>query len=91
LLLSLPRRLATNGGARLNNPTTAKYSIDFDSTLAYIPDLVAVNKSVSGRTFAEFVDWVTSNRRLRYGTSCRRHQPHLLLCRTAPAGAPATI
>jgi len=50
--------LATNAALGLKQPYDPLKDFQPISTLADIPDIVAVNKSVPVKTFAEFVDWV---------------------------------
>jgi tripartite-type tricarboxylate transporter receptor subunit TctC len=70
--------LATNAALGLKQPFDPLKDFQPISTLADIPDIVAVNKSVPVRTFAEFVDWVNKQpERVRYGTSGVGNQPHL--------------
>lgn len=70
--------LATNAALGLKQPYDPLKDFQPISTLADIPDLVAVNKSVPVRNFAEFVEWVNKQpERVRYGTSGVGNQPHL--------------
>ena len=70
--------LATNAALGLKQPYDPLKDFQPISTLADIPDIVAVNKNVPVKTFAEFVDWVNKQpEKVRYGTSGVGNQPHL--------------
>ena len=71
--------LATNAALGLKQPYDPLKDFQPISTLADIPDLIAVNKSVvPARNFAELADWVNKQpERVRYGTSGVGNQPHL--------------
>ena len=70
--------LATNAALGLKQPYDPLKDFQPISTLADSPDIVAVNKNVPVRNFAEFVEWVNKQpERVRYGTSGVGNQPHL--------------
>lgn len=70
--------LATNAALGLKQPYDPLKDFQPISTLADIPDIVAVHKSVPVKTFAEFVEWVNKQpEKVRYGTSGVGNQPHL--------------
>src|SRR3954468_23781450 len=61
--------LATNAALGLKQPYDPLKDFQPISTLADIPDIVAVNKSVPVKNFAEFVEWVNKQpEKVRYGT-----------------------
>ena len=77
LLLSTTT-LATNAALGLKQPYDPVKDFQPISTLADIPDLIAVNKSVPVKNWAEFVEWVNKQpEKVRYGTSGVGNQPHL--------------
>ncbi|MEI7873680.1 MAG: tripartite tricarboxylate transporter substrate binding protein [Alphaproteobacteria bacterium] len=70
--------LATNAALELKQPYDPLKDFQPISTLADIPDIVAVNKSVPVKNYAEFVEWVNKQpEKVRYGTSGVGNQPHL--------------
>ncbi len=70
--------LATNAALGLKQPYDPLKDFQPISTLADIPDIVAVHKSVPVKNFAEFVEWVNKQpEKVRYGTSGVGNQPHL--------------
>lgn len=77
LLLSTTT-LATNAALGLKQPYDPLKDFQPISTLADIPDIVAIHPSVPARTLPEFVDWVNKQPQIvRYGTSGVGNQPHL--------------
>src|SRR3954469_10795997 len=70
--------LATNAALGLKQPYDPLKDFQPISTLADIPDIVAVNKTVPVKTFSEFVDWEKKHpEKVRYATSAVGTQPHL--------------
>ncbi len=70
--------LATNAALGFKQPYDPLKDFQPISTLADIPDIVAVHPSVPAKTFAEFVDWMNKQPdRVRYATSGVGNQPHL--------------
>ena len=77
LLLSTTT-LATNAALGLKQPYDPVKDFQPISTLADIPDMIAVNKNVPVKNWAEFVEWVNKQpEKVRYGTSGVGNQPHL--------------
>ena len=77
LLLSTTT-LATNAALGLKQPYDPVKDFQPISTLADIPDMIAVNKSVPVKNWAEFVEWVNKQpEKVRYGTSGVGNQPQL--------------
>ncbi len=70
--------LATNAALGLKQPYDPLKDFQPISTVADIPDMVAVHPSVPVKTFAEFVEWLNKQPQpVRYGTSGVGNQPHL--------------
>lgn len=70
--------LATNAALGLKQPFDPLKDFQPISTLADIPDMVAVNNAVPVRSYAEFAEWVNKQpEKVRYGTSGVGNQPHL--------------
>jgi tripartite-type tricarboxylate transporter receptor subunit TctC len=70
--------LATNAALGLKQPYDPLKDFQPISTVADIPDMIAVNKNVPVRNYAEFVEWVNKQpEKVRYGTSGVGNQPHL--------------
>ena len=70
--------LATNAALGLKQPYDPLKDFQPISTLADIPDIVAVHPSVPAKTLPELVDWLNKQpEKTRYGTSGVGNQPHL--------------
>src|SRR4051812_37350506 len=70
--------LATNAALGLKQPYDPLKDFQPISTVADIPDIVAVHPSVPAKTLPEFVEWVNKQpEKVRYGTSGVGNQPHL--------------
>ncbi len=70
--------LATNAALGLKQPFEPLKDFQPISTIADIPDLIAINKDVPARTYAEFAEWVNKQpERVRFGCSGVGNQPHL--------------
>ena len=70
--------LATNAALGLKQPYDPVKDFQPISTVADIPDIVAIHPSVPAKTLPEFVDWVNKQpQTVRYGTSGVGNQPHL--------------
>ncbi len=70
--------LATNAALGLKQPYDPLKDFQPISTVADIPDIVAIHPSVPAKTLPEFVDWVNKQpQTVRYGTSGVGNQPHL--------------
>jgi tripartite-type tricarboxylate transporter receptor subunit TctC len=70
--------LATNAALGLKQPFDPLKDFQPISTLVDIPDIIAINKTVPARTYAEFAEWVNKQpERVRYATSGVGNQPHL--------------
>jgi tripartite-type tricarboxylate transporter receptor subunit TctC len=70
--------LATNAALGLKQPYDPLKDFQPISTVADIPDIVAIHPSVPAKTLPEFVDWVKKQpQTVRYGTSGVGNQPHL--------------
>jgi tripartite-type tricarboxylate transporter receptor subunit TctC len=70
--------LATNAALGLRQPYDPLKDFQPISTVADIPDMVAIHPSVPAKTLPEFVDWVKKQpQTVRYGTSGVGNQPHL--------------
>ena len=70
--------LATNAALGLKQPYDPLKDFQPISTLADIPDVVALNNDVPVRTYAEFAEWVNKQpQRVRFATSGIGNQPHL--------------
>jgi tripartite-type tricarboxylate transporter receptor subunit TctC len=70
--------LATNAALGLKQPYDPLKDFQPVSTLADIPDFIAVNKDLPVRDYKSFVDWVNSQpQKVRYATSGLGNQPHL--------------
>lgn len=70
--------LATNAALGLKQPFDPLKDFQPVSTIADIPDLIAVNKDVPVRNYAEFAEWVNKQpQRVRYSCSGIGNQPHL--------------
>jgi len=70
--------LATNAALGLKQPYDPLKDFQPISTVADIPDIVAIHPSVPAKTLPEFVEWVKKQPQMvRYGTSGVGNQPHL--------------
>ncbi len=70
--------LATNAALGLKQPFEPLKDFQPVSTIADIPDLIAINKDIPARAYAEFADWVNKQpERVRFGCSGVGNQPHL--------------
>ncbi len=70
--------LATNAALGLKQPYDPLKDFQPVSTLADIPDFIAVNKDLPVKDYKSFVDWVNSQpQKVRYATSGLGNQPHL--------------
>ena len=70
--------LATNAALGLKQPYDPLKDFQPISTLADIPDIVAVHPSVPAKTLPELVEWLNKQpQTVRYGTSGVGNQPHL--------------
>jgi tripartite-type tricarboxylate transporter receptor subunit TctC len=70
--------LATNAALGLKQPYDPLKDFQPVSTVADIPDIMAIHPSVPAKTLPEFVDWVKKQPETqRYGTSGVGNQPHL--------------
>jgi tripartite-type tricarboxylate transporter receptor subunit TctC len=70
--------LATNAALGLKQPYDPLKDFQPISTVADIPDIVAVHPSVPAKTLPELVDWLNKQpEKPRYGTSGVGNQPHL--------------
>src|SRR5215813_11299699 len=70
--------LATNAALGLKQPYDPLKDFQPISTVADIPDIVAVHPSVPAKTLPELVDWLAKQPdKTRYGTSGVGNQPHL--------------
>jgi tripartite-type tricarboxylate transporter receptor subunit TctC len=70
--------LATNAALGLKQPYDPLKDFQPISTLADIPDFIAVNKDLPVKDYKAYVDWVNSQpQKVRYATSGLGNQPHL--------------
>lgn len=70
--------LATNAALGLKQPFDPLKDFEPVSTLADIPDMIAINKDVPARNYAEFAEWVSKQpERVRFASSGVGNQPHL--------------
>ncbi len=70
--------LATNAALGLKQPYDPLKDFQPISTLADIPDFIAINKDLPVKDYKAFVDWVNSQpQKVRYATSGLGNQPHL--------------
>jgi tripartite-type tricarboxylate transporter receptor subunit TctC len=70
--------LATNAALGLKQPFDPLKDFQPISTIADIPDMIAVNKDLPIRNYAEFADWVRKQPdKVRFGCSGVGNQPHL--------------
>ncbi|SJZ36432.1 Tripartite-type tricarboxylate transporter, receptor component TctC [Enhydrobacter aerosaccus] len=70
--------LATNAALGLKQPFEPLKDFQPVSMIADIPDLIAINKDVPARNYAEFAEWVNKQpQRVRYSCSGVGNQPHL--------------
>jgi len=70
--------LATNAALGLRQPFDPLKDFQPISTVADIPDMIAVNKDLPVRSYAEFAEWVNRQpERVRFATSGIGNQPHL--------------
>src|SRR5436190_14721740 len=70
--------LATNAALGLKQPYDPLKDFQPISTVADIPDILAVHPSVPAKTLPELVEWVNKQPQVvRYGTSGVGNQPHL--------------
>jgi tripartite-type tricarboxylate transporter receptor subunit TctC len=77
LLFGTPT-LATNAALGLKQPYDPLKDFQAISTLAEIPDLLAVYNDVPARSYAEFAEWVGQQKeRVRFACSGIGNQPHL--------------
>ena len=70
--------LATNAALGLKQPYDPLKDFQPVTTLADIPDFIAVNKDLPVKDYKEFADWVNKQpQKVRYITHSRANQPHL--------------
>ena len=70
--------LATNVALGLKQPYDPLKDFQPVTTLADIPDFIAVNKDLPVKDYKEFADWVNKQpQKVRYATSGLGNQPHL--------------
>jgi tripartite-type tricarboxylate transporter receptor subunit TctC len=70
--------LATNAALGLKQPYDPLKDFQPISTLADIPDFIAINKDLPVKDYKAYVDWVNSQpQKVRYATSGLGNQPHL--------------
>ncbi|MBL0898036.1 MAG: tripartite tricarboxylate transporter substrate binding protein, partial [Reyranella sp.] len=70
--------LATNAALGLKQPYDPLKDFQPISTLADIPDFIAVNKDLPVKDYQSFVEWSANQpQRVRYATSGLGNQPHL--------------
>lgn len=70
--------LATNAALGLKQPYDPLKDFQPVSTLADIPDFIAINKDLPVKDYKGFVEWVNSQpQKVRYATSGLGNQPHL--------------
>jgi tripartite-type tricarboxylate transporter receptor subunit TctC len=70
--------LATNAALGLKQPYDPLKDFQPISTVADIPDLIAINKDIPARTYAEFADWANKQtQKVRFSCSGIGNQPHL--------------
>ena len=70
--------LATNAALGLKQPYDPLKDFQPISTIADIPDLIAVNKDVPVKDYAAFVEWVNKQpQKVRFASSGIGNQPHL--------------
>ena len=70
--------LATNAALGLKQPYDPLKDFQPVTTLADIPDFIAVNKDLPVKDYAAFADWVNKQpEKVRYATSGLGNQPHL--------------
>ncbi|MFO1157680.1 MAG: tripartite tricarboxylate transporter substrate binding protein [Reyranellaceae bacterium] len=70
--------LATNAALGLKQPYDPLKDFQPISTVADIPDLIALNNDVPVKTYAEFAEWVNKQpQKVRFATSGIGNQPHL--------------
>ena len=70
--------MATNVALGLKQPFDPLKDFQMISTLVDIPDLLAIEKSLPAKNYAEFAEWVNKQpQRVRYATSGMGNQPHL--------------
>jgi tripartite-type tricarboxylate transporter receptor subunit TctC len=70
--------LATNAALGLKQPFDPLKDFQPISTVADIPDMIAINKDLPVHSYAEFAEWVNKQpERVRFATSGIGNQPHL--------------
>ncbi len=70
--------LATNAALGLKQPYDPLKDFQTISTVADIPDLIAINKDIPARSYAEFADWANKQtQKVRFSCSGIGNQPHL--------------
>jgi tripartite-type tricarboxylate transporter receptor subunit TctC len=70
--------LATNAALDLKQPYDPLKDFQPISTVADIPDLIAINKDIPARSYAEFADWANKQtQKVRFSCSGIGNQPHL--------------
>ena len=70
--------LATNAALGLKQPVDPLKDFQPISTIADIPDMIAVNKDLPIRNYKEFAEWVNKQpSKVRFGCSGIGNQPHL--------------
>lgn len=70
--------LATNAALGLKQPYDPLRDFQPVSTLADIPDFIAINKDLPVKDYKAFAEWVNSQpQKVRYATSGLGNQPHL--------------
>src|ERR1700704_5493475 len=70
--------LATNAALGLKQPFEPLKDFQTISTVADIPDMIAINKDIPARTYAEFAEWCNKQpQKVRFACSGIGNQPHL--------------
>jgi len=70
--------LATNAALGLKQPFEPLKDFQTISTIADIPDLIAINKDVPAKNYAEFAEWCSKQtQKVRFACSGIGNQPHL--------------
>ena len=75
--------LATNAALGLKQPFDPLKDFQPISTIADIPDMIAINKDLPARNYAEFAEWVNRQpQRVRFGCSGIGNQPQQVVAQT---------
>jgi tripartite-type tricarboxylate transporter receptor subunit TctC len=70
--------LATNAALGLKQPFDPLKDFQMISTIADIPDMIAINNDIPAKTYAQFADWVGKQKeKVRFSCSGIGNQPHL--------------